>query len=417
MSLEVSGILKKIAKALEMGDGEIALNRFLYAYLGLKGAGPGRVSEADAKSGKIGVSEETWCMLQGLCGHGGEKWRDYLKGRSAKVGKNICTGVMCRKRGLEHLYVTSSNVMRVCPPKSHGMRSGAFEMDWDRYFQKYFGIGRSGLKDLVEAGRRLEKALSSEGRLIGDEAYTFLRYLQLKALERLEQASEPVPGIFYEVLRLYGVDIPLYIVPRRVLEEVFGRGDAEALLLLDHSYDPPRELAIALNGEYLGEGFKNIFKSRLRSLLTVIGWIVFKSELILFGETSKLELESRGFKGEELVESIRIMVVLKLERWVREQYRKLKAYMNGRMDGWKRGLAFEDVSRLFNPEIERFRELFRPLPEVYEGQWPVKIEEKKRPVEFIMYEGSTSNLHLLMRVYVGSADQGGEYLGGRGDEQ
>jgi hypothetical protein len=65
MSLEVSGILKKIAKALEMGDGEIALNRFLYAYLGLKGAGPGRVSEADAKSGKIGVSEETWCMLQG----------------------------------------------------------------------------------------------------------------------------------------------------------------------------------------------------------------------------------------------------------------------------------------------------------------------------------------------------------------
>jgi hypothetical protein len=55
MSLEVSGILKKIAKAPQMGDGEIALNKLLYAYLGLKGAGPGKVSEADAKSWKIGV--------------------------------------------------------------------------------------------------------------------------------------------------------------------------------------------------------------------------------------------------------------------------------------------------------------------------------------------------------------------------
>jgi hypothetical protein len=276
----------------------------------------------------------------------------------------------------------------------------ADNMDWDRYFQKYFEISRDRIEDLVRAGEELERVLSSGGRLVGDEAYTFQKYILFKMLKSLEEASEPVPEIFYEVMQLYGVDIPLYIVPEKFLVVFFERDD-DAVFLLDHSYSPPRELAIVLNRDFLERGLKNINKSRLRSLLFSIGKIVFKHEMRFFGETAEPYLRSKGYEGRELVEELALMIGVRLDKWVEGQYRKLKAYMNTRMDGWKRGLRFEDVLSTFNPEIERFRELFRPLSDAYTGPWPLKVEEKRRPIMFTELKLDKSDPHPS----AGSADR------------
>lgn len=264
-------------------------------------------------------------------------------------------------------------------------------------------------KQLIEVGKRLEEILLTGGCLVGDEARIYYRYLLMKAEKRLRSLSEPVLKIFTEVLKLYSITIPLYIVSEKAIEEVFG----EKLVikaLLDDTWNPSKPIAIVLNSDYVEERFRSIHKSRIKTLLYMVGRIVFKDELTILTETLLKELSKKNISQEETAQIIQLTINGRLSRWVRKQYSILKRYMNKKMDGWKRGLTFQDIARTFNPEIDKWRDIFKPPKEVYNGPWPPKIERKPRNIVFTKTTMEEDEAPLVIRIVNDSADREGEAL-------
>ena len=235
--------------------------------------------------------------------------------------------------------------------------------------------------NLDEIGPKLEKTLDYERALHGEEAEAFYRYKISRGLRILEEKTEPVPELFRDVVRLYGLNVPVYVIPVGLMG-MFTDAVGPGAVWWDTSTIPPRPIAILLASDAMRRGYRNRGKSMFRSLLFCIGHILFSGEICWFvsrmiERTGKLADDAEGRRA--LMAVMRLAVTGRLEKWEREQYRMLKRLVNSKMTGWRRGLSFKRVRRLFRYDHGKYRTLFE-----FEGRPPPRRIQKKKVPRRIM---------------------------------
>jgi hypothetical protein len=276
-------------------------------------------------------------------------------------------------------------------------------MDWDEYILKYFGMDE---ETLSQTAWRLEEALLHEGILVNEEARIYIRYTLLNELKKLRSWSEPTPKVYEEVLRLYDIDVPVFIVPPERVEEIRRGQEAFIFLFSDKSYDPHRPLAILIDRSY-PQDCENVNEARLMLLLHMVAWIVFEEELRVLGGVlrwliSSVKQSSERFLYEDMEEGrvdkdidyiVNIVIGMLIHGWAVEQFSKLRVYLNDDSTDWRSPLTFEDVSREFDRGIGFGVELFRPPPSIYNGEWPLPRRERRaRRAAVVLDEGDPARL-------------------------
>jgi hypothetical protein len=261
-------------------------------------------------------------------------------------------------------------------------------MDWDEYVLKYFGMDE---KTLSQTAWRLEEVLLHEGILVGEEAYTYFKYAVLENLKKLRSKSEPTPRIYEEVLRLYDIDIPVFIVPPEMIKKIYRGKSTLVGFFPDTSYDPCRPIAILIDGSYSEDGV-DVNEVRLKLLLHGIALVVFQEEvsvleLVLKWFADSVKQLSERFLDKDVEEKEEVSACLDyvvstvrdalIHRWAVEQFSKLRVYLNDDATGWRSPLTFEDVSREFDRGMGFGMELFRPPLSMYDGEWPPPRRERR----------------------------------------
>ena len=238
-------------------------------------------------------------------------------------------------------------------------------------------------ENLDEIGPKLEKTLEYEKVLHGEEAEALRKYVIVKGLRILEKKTEPVPEMFKDIVKLYGLDVPIYIIPVSLMG-LFTDAIGPGTVWWDASSIPPKPIAILLASDAVRRGYKNKNKSMLRSLLFCIGRILFNDEISWFihrmiEKMKKLTKDAEGTKV--LMSAVRLAVTNRLEKWEKEQYRLLKKFMNSKATNWKRGLSFEQVRGQFRYDHSKYRMLFE-----FDGEAPQKLPEKKLPYKIMLVD-------------------------------
>jgi hypothetical protein len=182
---------------------------------------------------------------------------------------------------------------------------------------------------------------------------------EYRAKHYLSELSDPVPKFFKEIMMLYGVDLPIYLVPRWALLH-FTDEDAVGYYWIDA--ETCRPLGILIAKDVLMNGYRNPNLSRLKTLLHEIAHHLFHKEAVEFARKA-IEEHKASLGSNDLLNSwaylIKFGIENRIEKWVRDQWRELRKFINSSYTGWRRGVDFEHVKRSFKYNHYRYLSLFR----------------------------------------------------------
>ena len=173
-----------------------------------------------------------------------------------------------------------------------------------------------------------------------------------KEAEFLSQISSPIPQFFKDVMSLYGVDLPLYLVPQAIIWQ-FTDEDAVGHFWVDKTVLPHKPLGILIANDEWQVKYKNPHLARLKALLHEIGHYLFHEEAMKFFATLQRRRPSTASWYAKMGIENRI------EKWVKDQWRELKRYVNAKRNNWKKGMSFKQIREEFKYDHDRYRTLFQ----------------------------------------------------------
>lgn len=172
-----------------------------------------------------------------------------------------------------------------------------------------------------------------------------------KSKKRLQELIEPTPQFFKDILSLYRVNLPIYLVPYWVVQEFSD--DMVAVATYWVVKYPHTPLGILIASDMWISKIKNPNLAKLKELLHEIGHHLFYER----------EREYRRRRLEELknqrITLVRFEIENRIEKWVKDQWKELRKYVNKSRTGWKRGLSFDDVLSQFKYNHDIYKDLYR----------------------------------------------------------
>lgn len=182
---------------------------------------------------------------------------------------------------------------------------------------------------------------------------------QDKTKQKLRKLSEPIPEFIQQVLSLYDVNIPVFFVPWGVILQ-FAEEDAVGHLWTDPLANK-KPLGILIACDKSLEKYKNKNLALLMTVLHEIAHLKLHDAQMKFLKEA-VERHKNLLEKEEGARSLHFLLKFgmenRIEKWVKSEWRKLRRFVNIRRTGWKRGLSFDQVRKLFKYDESEYYELF-----------------------------------------------------------
>lgn len=160
---------------------------------------------------------------------------------------------------------------------------------------------------------------------------------------KLEELSKPLPEILQDIARLYDIDKKtIYYVPHATVMQ-FAEPNVVAHVWRDY---PPQRRALGILVAY------DIWKTKYKNKnLALIMELLHEIGHIKLGRPSlrKMQKNLKNVSPNDLLALATYEMELHVERWVKEEWRKIGSYLDTKRTGWKRGMSFEDVVSRLKP--------------------------------------------------------------------
>jgi hypothetical protein len=170
-----------------------------------------------------------------------------------------------------------------------------------------------------------------------------------KTMARLKEVNIAFPEFFEELASLYNVNIPIYFIPQIVIYCFTDANDPLGYLwhrISSHDIASSKPLAILIANDRTLH--KNKSLHFLKTLLHEIGHIkLARIEMDWFTKKFSNVHDPQLLNNREFLHNhawlLSHSIECRIEQWMQRELKRLKPFINGKRNGWKKGYAFEKL--------------------------------------------------------------------------